>query len=348
MWIYTDLMQTGIWVLTDITLLQCQGLLTKKLAELWRRTGILWARRIPESVDFISLAFHWLSRNLLLLLLGSCLSRPYRAPGASLDVLLLVLGVDGSLAATTLSGVDKSRRRSRMRRVKGNCRENWMSWRSQSWRVRWGAPCNARGCIFCCCRAYWVRSLLRLCRLAVWLRPRTPRGDLASDDLEDVLNSALDRICGCRSRQLTDKMSCQYGRLAATSNLQKLKNVCLNSIWPPSSYFKIAKFKMSALLTNSKWPPSGYFKIAEFKLHALFKNSKWPLNSYFKIKNFDMADKLADVYVYSLVINLGGRVRLGLGYLNMADVYVYSLHWPAGRGNLIKPFNYINQFNWIN
>jgi hypothetical protein len=158
------------------------------------------SRRTPESVDFISLASHWLCRNLLLLLLGSCLSRPDLALGASLDVLLLVLGVDGSLAATTLSGVDKSRRRSRMRRVKGNCRENWMSWRSQSWRVRWGAPCSARGCILCCCRAYLVRSLLRLCRLAVWLRPRTPRGDLASDDREDVLNSALERICGCRSR----------------------------------------------------------------------------------------------------------------------------------------------------
>jgi hypothetical protein len=85
------------------------------------------ACRIIESVYLINLSFHCLG-DLLLLLPGkgtvSRLPTPDLTLLALLDVPLLLPGVVGSLAAATLFGLDKSRRRSRMRCVRGNSREN--------------------------------------------------------------------------------------------------------------------------------------------------------------------------------------------------------------------------------
>lgn len=67
-----------------------------------------------------------------------------------------------------------------------------------------------------------------------------------------------------------------------------------------------------------------------------------------------MAEKMADDYIYSLLIDFGvwdvkdggcflnqvvdvGRgVCLGLEYLKLADVYVYSMVSDLGRGNLFR------------
>ena len=82
--------------------------------------------RVVEAANLISSVFHCLGDLLFLLLRNGtvrCLSTPDLTLVALLDVLLLLPGFEGSLAANILSGLDKSRRRSRMRCVIGNSRE---------------------------------------------------------------------------------------------------------------------------------------------------------------------------------------------------------------------------------
>jgi len=146
----------------------------------------------------MSSVFHCLGDLLFLLLRNGtvrCLPSPDLTLVALLDVLLLLPEVDGSLAANTLSGLDKSRWRSHMRCVIGNSRENWISWRSQSWRVRWGAPCSTRCFILCCSRSYLVLSAWRPCRLAALRRLCASHSGVISDEREDLLNGMLNRIC---------------------------------------------------------------------------------------------------------------------------------------------------------